>query len=117
MAVLGGIVLVGVALYYAFYAADSLGLDSRTGTAVITGKEYRPSGKTYTTERIGNNTRVIPHTTGEMYLLKLRVSNKDTAYAVSRDVYEATGEGNEVEITYQQRRLTGAVQIVEMKRR
>jgi hypothetical protein len=116
MAILGAIVLVGVGLYYAFYAADSVGLDNLQGTAVVTAKEHRAAGQTYSTEKVGNTTRVIPRATPEMYLLKLRVEEKDTAYPVSRDIYDAILEGNQVNVTYQLRRLTGAVQIVDLKR-
>ena len=116
MYVLGPIILVIVGGWYAFSAFDSMGLESRTGSALVTAKKHLPPGTTYTTTVINNRTMTVPHTTPEAFVLTLAVAGDTTQGAADRDVYEQVGVGDRVSVTYQRRRLTGGVQVVKVTR-
>jgi hypothetical protein len=109
-------VLTGALGYYGFTAIDTLGLGDRHGSATILGREYKPAGTSYQTTIIGGRSHAVPHTTGEMYLIGLRVDGVDTVAAVDRDLYQRLHEGDRVQVRYQLGRLTGDVQAVEITR-
>jgi hypothetical protein len=114
MVIFGAVIVAGVALYFAFMVLDGVGLESHEGEARVTGKEYRESGTTYTTQVIGGTARSIPHTTGEMYILALEVDGKETQAPVTKELYSTVRTGDRLQVTYQQRRLTGALQVVDV---
>jgi hypothetical protein len=112
---LGGVILVLVAAYFGFQAIDGTGLPLESGSAIITGKEHKPPGKSYRTEIIGGRTQVIPQYTGDMYILKLRLGDTDTARAVDQSLFDSVRNGDRVAITYQKRRLTGGLQVAAVQ--
>ena len=57
---LGGLILIAVLQYFGFQAVDAAGLQPQTGTAIVLGKEHKPPGKSYRTDIVGGQTRVIP---------------------------------------------------------
>jgi hypothetical protein len=116
MYIAGIVILICVGLYFLFMAVDGLGLEVQTGTAKVLGLEYREAGKTYTTEIINNRPYVRPQARPEMYLLKLDINGRETAGAVPRALYEAVQPGDQVRVTYQRRRITGLLQVLEVSR-
>ena len=115
MPILGGIILLAVALYFGFQALDGSGLATRAAAASVLGKRYRPAGVTYRTELTGGVTRSIPYSVPEAYLLKLRIGGAETEAAVNRDLYQSVGDGDKVAVTYRQRRFTGGLQVLAVK--
>ena len=115
MAVLGGIILAGVAIYAVFMGINSFGLPEKQGIAVITEKGYREAGKTYTTQKIGNQMLTVPQNTPEMYILKGKIDGKDIEFPTSKALYKATDIGDKISVTYIQKRITGSLQIVDVK--
>lgn len=116
MYVFGGLILVGVGLYFLLMGVDSQALDNTKGTATVVGKEYREAGRTYTTEIIGGRTRTIPRVTSEMYILKLEINGRQTEAAVAKSLYDAINNGDKVQVVYRRRRITGALQVVDVIR-
>src|ERR1700733_11871365 len=112
MPVFGGVILVAIAGYFGFQALDGIGLSMQPGIAVVIGKEYRPAKKTYRTDVIGNQTRVVPQVNPEMYILKLRIGEKETVGLVERDLFNTLSNGDRLSVTYQRRRVTGGLQVV-----
>jgi hypothetical protein len=112
---LGGLILVAVLAYFGFQAVDAAGVQPQTGSAIVLGKEHKPPGKSYKTDIVGGQTRVIPQYTPDLYLLKLRIGNQETSAAVDRDLFESIAEGDRVSVTYQRRRLTGGLQVIRVK--
>jgi hypothetical protein len=117
MPALGAVILVAFAGYFGFTAADTMGLEPRRETVTVTSKEHVPAGTTYRTELIAGKTRTVPHAKPEQHILTFRVSGKEAEYPVERDLYESVSNGDQVEITYQQRRITGGVQVLSVKGR
>ena len=117
MYAIGGVILVGALLWMGFMAADGLGLGESRDSAVVVGKSYRAAGKTYVTERIGNQNLVVPHATPEAYLLDLTLRGDSAQAAVERTLFEALQAGDTVSVRYQRRRLTGRTQVVGVDRR
>jgi hypothetical protein len=82
----------------------------------VTGKEHRAAGKTYRTDIVGGQTRVIPQYTPEMYLVRLRIDGKETAHALEKDLFDSLSNGDRLVVTYQQRRFTGGLQVTSVQR-
>ena len=108
---MGGLIVLAVVLYFGFRAVDAAGIPRQSGSATVTGKEYRPAAKTYRTDLVGGQTRAIPQVSPERYVLKLEFEGKDTECTVSRDLYQSLQQGDRVQVVYQKRRLTGALQV------
>ena len=108
MPLVGAVVLVRVALYFAFMITDGMWLPDRMGTATVTGKEYREAHQTYATQPVGKTNLVRSQTVPEMYILKLEIHGKPTIAARSKkSIYNAVRAGDAVEVTYQRRRCHG----------
>jgi len=115
MPLAGGLILVAALAYFGFQGINDVGLPPKTGTAVVIGKEHVPSKKTYRTDYIAGRPRVIPQFVPEMYVLKLRLGNTESSAAVDQSLYEATNNGDQVAVTYQETRLTGKLQITGVR--
>lgn len=114
MIMLGIIIVIGTGAYFLFAAADSLALGAQQGRATVTGREYREMKRTYSTELIGGQTRSVPRVIPEMYVLRLRLNGRETEFSVEQSFYNAVKVGDQVRVTYQRRRLTGAIRIIEV---
>lgn len=110
----GIVIVIGVAIYFLFMAIDGIGLKHQTGTAMVIGKTYRESGKTYRTQKIGNRTLTIPQHTPEMYILQLTIGGKQTECAVDKSLYDAVQREDEVNVIYQKRRIMGHLQVIDV---
>ena len=116
MPVLGGIILAVVAIYFLFTAVDGTGLATQSGRAAVVGKQYQPAGKTYTRQVIGNQTLNVPQATAEMFVLDLDLEGRRVQGTTNRSLYEALAAGDQVQVTYQQRRITGSLQVLTVSR-
>ena len=116
MYILGVVILVGVAGYYAFVAANTMGLEEQQGTATVVGKEYRPAGTTYTTQVIDGRTHQVPHAVPEAYLLTLDIAGHTGQGIVEKALYDAVREGDAVQVRYTQYRFTGTTEIINVTR-
>lgn len=112
MPVIGGFVLAAVFCYFAFFAADTYALAPSAATATVLRKEYRPARRGYTTEIIGGQTKAVPRTYPESYVVHFELSGKPAEATLSKDTFDALVAGDSIEVKYQRRRLTGALQVV-----
>jgi hypothetical protein len=112
----GAVILVVVLGYFGFQAADGTGLTDKRGVAIVIGKDHRDAAKTYRTENVGGQTRVIPQYTPEMHILKLRIGDLETSHAVPRELFQSVGNGEQLAVTYQQRRISGGLQVTAVQR-
>jgi hypothetical protein len=113
---LGAIIVVGVVLYFSFTTVDGFALGDQRGKAAVVGKEYREAKRTYSTEIIGGKSRPIPRMVPEMYILKLKFNDEEAEFSAKKDLYDAVKVGDQVQIIYQRRRITGAIKIIEVTR-
>lgn len=116
MWIVGLVIMVCVAVYFLFLAADGLALPSQTSTAKVVGKGYREAGQSYYTEIINGRPVAAPRTTPEAYVLKLTFDGHEAECPVSLVLYDATNDGDEVQVTYQRRRITGALKVMSVSR-
>jgi hypothetical protein len=116
MYIAGVVILVAVALYFLFMVVDGQALPEEKSTATVIGKGFREAGRTYYTQIIDNRPVIIPQAKPEMYLLKLDIGGRETEGAVTKDLYEAVKAADQVRVTYQRRRLSGALQVVQVDR-
>jgi hypothetical protein len=116
MYIFGAIILVAVAGWFAFSALDRSALQTQEGRAAVTGKEHRPPGTTYTRTIINNRTVTLPQSTAEAFVLALSIDGGDAYGFTDRELYDAIEVGDSVSVTYQRRRITGAVQVIAIRR-
>jgi hypothetical protein len=116
MVTLGALIVIGVACYFLYTTVDGAALGNHRGQATVVDKEYRELKRIHSTEIVGGKTRVIPKVTPEMYVLKLKLDGKETEFAVDRSLYDAIKIGDQVQVTYQRRRITGSIKIIEVTR-
>jgi len=116
MWIVGLVIVVGVALYFVFLAADGLALASRTAAAKVVAKGCRDATRSYYTEIINRVPIPQPRVTPEMYLLKLALDGREIECPVSLVLYNATHDGDQVRVTYRRRRITGALQVLNVSR-
>jgi hypothetical protein len=110
------VVLAALALYGTFMAIDGLGLSDRPGTAIVRGKQHRQAHATYANQRVGNTTISRSQTVPAMDLLDLEIEGQPATAAVEKSIFDAVRTNDRVEVTYQQRRLTGALQVTSVRR-
>lgn len=114
MTVIGGVVLAAVACYALFMAVDGTGLSTHSASARVIDKQYREPGTTYTTQVIGGAARTLPQVTEEQFLVLLDIGGAEALAAVSQPQYRALARGQVVQVGYQQRRLTGSLQVIDL---
>jgi hypothetical protein len=93
-------------------AIDGMGLADQQSTATVLDKIRHGAGRAYSTQVVGNRTLVVPQTTGEMLILSIDLDGVRSEASVDRALYDAVGSKDRVCVTYQRRRITGAVQVV-----
>lgn len=116
MVYLGGLILVGFVIYFCFWAINNLGLSEQSGTATVIGKAFHPAGTTYTTQKVGDRMLTIPQSTAEMYLLALRIDEKETAFAAPKEIYDRLNDGARVQVIFKRKRITGGLQVISVSR-
>jgi hypothetical protein len=113
---LGLIVLVLGAAYWLFTAVDGVGLARRTETGTVVGMRYQAAGVTYVTEVINNRPHAVRHATPEAYLVEVALAGGRAEGATGREAYEQLRAGDRVRVTYERRRVTGAIRVVDVQR-
>lgn len=113
---LGILVLLAGACYWLFAAADGLALSRHTDVATVVGKTHREAGTTYTTEIINGRPYPTRHTTPEAYVLQLALPSGRAEGTTDRELYAAVAAGDRVRVTYARRRVTGAIQVLDVER-
>ena len=112
--ILGLVILIGFGLCSLFMAIDGLGLQSQQAIATIMDREHRDAVMGQRIEIINQKPVVTPHVTDEKYILKLDIDGRQTEGAVSRNLFETVRPGEQVRVTFQERRLTGRIQVLEV---
>lgn len=108
------IIIIGIVLYYLYIAIDSSGLPEQKGTAKIIAKEYKPPGQTYSRQVIGGRVHTLPMVTNEMYILHVNLNSQTTFCAVTKDIYDTLNVGDQIQVSYKQRRIKGTLQIIKV---
>jgi hypothetical protein len=90
-------------------------LASQSATAQVVGKEHRPAGTSYRTEKIGDAIRTIPYAIPEAYILKLTVAGKATQYPVEKEFYDRTPVGATLEVRYEKHRISGGIRVLSVE--
>jgi hypothetical protein len=117
LTIMGGIVVAGVLLYFAFAVIDRMGLANREATTIVLEKKYRASGSSYSTQLIGGNrTIVVPQTTPDTYIVRVEVAGAQHEVPIAKALYDALSVHDRVRVTYQRSRLTGGVQAIVVTR-
>lgn len=116
MYLVGVLTMVGVALYLGFTAVNGWGLSEKGGRASVVAKERVDPGSTYATRIIGGQRVVTRQETPELYVLELEMNGRRTPAAVAPGLFESVEVGDEVAVTYEERRITGALRVLSVER-
>lgn len=110
-----GAVIAAVILYYIFFAINTAGLETRSARVTVQSKEYVEPSTSYAKQRIGDQMQTVMQAKGEMHLLHVEIDGSPATAVVEPQLYRSIREGDAVDVDYQRRRLTGAVQVVEVR--
>jgi hypothetical protein len=113
--IFGLIILAALGVYLLFMAINNLALAQRTASGVVLAKGYREAGTTYFTQIIDGRPVVRPQGRPEMYVIKLDVTGQQAESAVTKQTYDAVTTGDQVQVTYQRRRLTGGLRVLDVR--
>lgn len=114
--VLPALLLVAVALYFAYGAVDRAALPTLQADAQVTGKQRTPASTTYTTEVIGGRTMTRPTQNPEAYVLALQVAGEATGGVVSQELFDTVQPGARVRVTYRRTRLSRRILVTSVTR-
>src|SRR5262245_53547207 len=112
--IFSAVAIVAVILYFAYGAIDRLGLSSRATTAVVTGKQYNPPGRSYYTNIVAGRAWTQSQETSETYVVMLRVGGEDTVGLVSKELFQSLNAGHRVNVKVQRTRITRRLEAVEV---
>ncbi len=111
MYIFGAVVIAVVALYYGFLAIDTFGLAEHEGIGRVVDKEFHEAGRTYSRQVVGGRAQTLVQARGAMYVLKLRIGDKEGKCGVTEDVYKRVKKGSRLRVTYEEKRITGSLRI------
>lgn len=105
----GPAVAAAMILLVGWMAAERIAAREKQAVATVTTKEHRLPGRTYTTTIIDRRPLVVPHATGEQWLLGLAMegTGKEATVLVAQDFFERIAEGQAVAVTYREGLLSG----------
>ena len=112
--VFSGLMIAAVVLWYACILADRKFLAERTGTAVVTAKEYRPFSEKFQVQSVGGRTQTVKLTVPEAWLVTLDLDGRTSQAEVSREEYGRIREGDRMDVAYKRYRITGAWQVTRV---
>jgi hypothetical protein len=115
MYAIGIVVLIAVAGYVIFMAADTVGIATEETRTKVVSTGYRAAGQTYVTQIINNRPLVTPRTVPEMFLVNVEIAGAVVSAAVERDVHDRLREGDEVRVTFRRTRLTGRTEVIAVE--
>ena len=117
MAIFGAGVVAIVIGWFVFRVIDKLSLKTYETKAIVKGKEYRPAVTTYIPQNVSGTTYHTPQVTPENYLLILLIDKKTVYASIQKEKYESTRSGDNVTAIYRKRRITGTIEVIELRDR
>ncbi len=112
--IFSGLILLAVALYYAYVLSDRYFLSEMSTIATVVGKEFVPFSEKYQTQNIGGRNQTVKIAVPETWLLTFDVDGKQSQAQVSHDVFDATLTGTKMNIRYKKFRISGTWQVTQV---
>jgi hypothetical protein len=110
------VAIAAVVLYFAYGAIDRVGLGVRSATAVVTGKQYNPPGRSYYTNIVAGRAWTQSQETSETYAVTVNVAGEDTVGLVSKQLFESLNPGERVNVKVRRTRITRRLEAIEVSR-
>jgi hypothetical protein len=117
MYIVSALVILAVIGYYLFIAINTTGLSSASTTTTVVDKGFREGGTSFFSQPIGGQQITRMTRTPDAYLLKLQVAGQQLEHPVDKALYDSLAAGDEVDVTYQRKRITGGIQITSVRRK
>jgi hypothetical protein len=110
------VALVAVVCYYAYGAVDRFGLPTREEEAVVTAKQFTPGATTYNSNVVAGRNYVQPQQQSDFYAVSVLIGTIPSVALVEKGTYDALQINDRVRVRVQRTRITGRLQVVELKR-
>jgi hypothetical protein len=110
------VALVAVVCYYAYGAVDRTGLPTKEEEAVVTGKQFTPGATTFNSNVVAGNNYVQGQKQSDFYAVSVLIGNTPSVALVEKATYDALRIDDRVRVRVQRTRITGRLEVVELKR-
>lgn len=110
------VALVAVALYYAFGAADRLGLPSHDAAARVTTKNLAAGSTTYHTNIVAGRAWTQSVKNPDAYIVGLDIEGLATVGVVTKQMYDTLNSGDRVRVKYSRTRFSNQVLVTDVSR-
>jgi hypothetical protein len=102
-------------LYYAYGAADRLGLEVQRAEARVTGKQITPGSTTYHTNTVAGRAWTQSSKNPDWYVIGFEVNGQPAGGAVTPELYESLQPGDIVRVEYQRTRFSGRIVVTDLR--
>lgn len=108
----GAFIFIGIA---GFYSINHLGLASSTATATVVDKHYTPSGTSYRTTVVNNQSIVQPQKTDEIFAVVYEIDGEKILGVHNKTLYDRLEINDEVIVTITTTRITQQTLVIDVK--
>jgi hypothetical protein len=113
--IMPALILGGVILYFLYGVVDSAGLDTYTATATVTAKTHTPGSTTYVNRIAAGRSWTQAQQQSDFYALSLMVDGEPTVALLTKQRFDEIRENDRVSVTVRRTRLSGKLEVIEVK--
>ena len=106
--------IAAASLYFAYGAADRVGLEVRSVDATVMGKQYNPGRQTYNTTIAGGRVWTQSYETSGSYVVTLRIDAEQTVGMVSKPLFDSLTPGDHVVAKVRRTRISRRLEAIEI---
>ena len=110
------VAVAALVLYYAYGAADRLGLPSQDAEARVTTKNVAVGATTYHTNIVAGRAWTQSSVTPDSYVIGLDIDGLRTVGLVTQPMYDALNPGDRVRVTYSRTRFSNRLFVTDVTR-
>lgn len=98
-----------------YYVINEVGLSDSSGEAIVVDKHYTPSGTSYRTTVVNNQTIVQPQATGDIYAVVYEIDGQQLLGTHDEALYEKLQIGDSVIVTFKTTRITQQKRVIDVQ--
>jgi hypothetical protein len=103
-------------LYYAYGAADRMGLETHHAEARVTTKNFAAGSTTYNTNIVAGRAWTQASKYGDAYMVGLDIDGVAAGGLVTPEMYETVTPGERVRVTFKRTRLSRKLLVTDVSR-
>lgn len=105
-----------VLLYYAYGAADRMGLDTQETVAQVTEKNFAQGSTTYHTNIVAGRAWTQSSQNPDAYMVGLEIEGTPTGGFVTKQMYDTLRAGEQVRVKYKRTRFSNKLLVTDVSR-